>query len=352
MPKIKMVRKILVLPPIGLGDTVAWLPFLIQAEKILNGVVLSFPDELEWMAPIYEGSNLRNFKFVKFEVASLERYECAFLLNDEKHMLAKYAPILAMIPERLGLRRGRHRASWLTKTVSPSFFGRPMHESLRNLRLLLALGVKPARTVLSDCSLDATFGQELALKKIIEEDYVVLHPYSHGHAREWPTLNYFELGRRFREAGFRVILTGSKSEQKLLASYSEIISAAGLDDYSGQLNLRELMQLLASACLMIGASTGPTHLAAALGTKTIGLYPAKKGLGLGRWAPLGNKAIGLQKNRCKQKFCDQDDCECMSYLSISMVEHVAISMIKSPKKLSSGNIAGVKIFVPSAGVLS
>lgn len=347
-----MARRILVLPPIGLGDTIVWLPFLVQAEKILNRVVFNFPEELEWLAPIYEGSNLRNFEFVKLEAAILEHYEYAFLLNDEKHMLAKYAPVLTMISERLGLRRGRQRADWLTKSVSPSFFGRPMHESLRNLRLLQALRVKPVRTVLKDCSLSATFGQELALKKLVEEDYVVLHPYSHGHGREWPILNYFELGRRFRDAGFRVILTGSKSEQKLLASYSEIISGAGLDDYSGQLDLRELMQLLASASLMIGASTGPTHLAAALGTKTIGLYPAKKGLGLGRWGPLGNKAIGLQKNRCKQKFCDQYDCECMGYLSVSMVEHVAMKWIESKKNLNRENIEGVKIFVPSAGVLS
>jgi ADP-heptose:LPS heptosyltransferase len=37
-------------------------------------------------------------------------------------------------------------------------------------------------------------------------------------------------------------------------------------------NLRELASLLRSAKLVIGGDTGPLHLAAALGTKVVGLY--------------------------------------------------------------------------------
>jgi hypothetical protein len=348
-PMINKESVIFVLPPIGVGDTIVWLPFLVQSEKIMPSVIFHFPKEIEWMAPIYEASHLNKFKFIGLEAASLIQYERAFLLNDEKEMLDKYDPILREITIRIGLKRGKYRAKWLTKKISPSLFGRPKHESLRNLRLGLALDKRPQRNILEDSALASRAMQHQPPLSFLKK-YIVLHPYSHGHGREWPLSNYIELGSRFRSLGYRVILSGSLNEQIKLAQHAEEISAAGLD-LSGQLDLRGLIQLLADASLMVGASTGPTHLAASLGTKTIGLYPAKKGLSLQRWAPIGTKAIGLQKNVCNQKKCDQNICECMRFLSVEMVEFIGRKCIAAQKPLSFENIKDLETFVPEASVL-
>jgi len=53
-------------------------------------------------------------------------------------------------------------------------------------------------------------------------------------------------------------------------------------------NLRELASLLRGARLVIGGDTGPLHLAAALGTKVVGLYGPTNSLRNGPYGQLGN----------------------------------------------------------------
>jgi len=55
------------------------------------------------------------------------------------------------------------------------------------------------------------------------------------------------------------------------------------------LNLKELAAILNNATLFVGNSTGPMHIAAAVGTFVVGLYSPVKVESPVRWGPLTEK---------------------------------------------------------------
>jgi Glycosyltransferase family 9 (heptosyltransferase) len=78
--------------------------------------------------------------------------------------------------------------------------------------------------------------------------------------------------------GSRVVLLGSRQEQERASWILTSLSSSLLGrvwDTTGRLSLTELAQALTRCQVVIGADTGPLHLAAAVGTKVIGWYFAR-----------------------------------------------------------------------------
>lgn len=90
---------------------------------------------------------------------------------------------------------------------------------------------------------------------------VVLLPGAGKPNKLWPVERFRELARRI---GPKALVVWGPGEQQL----AEAIGAR----LAPPTNLRELAGLLQKAEVVIGADTGPLHLAAALGTKVLGLY--------------------------------------------------------------------------------
>ncbi len=80
---------------------------------------------------------------------------------------------------------------------------------------------------------------------------------------------------------------------------------------TGQLSLDELISFIGNTDGLVAASTGPLHIAAALGKKAIGIYAPMRPIHPGRWAPIGEHASYLvwdkACNNCRKSF----DCECI-----------------------------------------
>jgi heptosyltransferase-1 len=93
------------------------------------------------------------------------------------------------------------------------------------------------------------------------EGSVVLLPGAGKPAKLWPVERFRELAQRI---GPRALAAWGPGEREL----AEAIGAR----MAPPTNLRELAGILRSAEVVIGADTGPLHLAAALGTKVVGLY--------------------------------------------------------------------------------
>jgi ADP-heptose:LPS heptosyltransferase len=53
--------------------------------------------------------------------------------------------------------------------------------------------------------------------------------------------------------------------------------------------------------MLVAASTGPLHIASAVGIHAIGLYPSKRPMHPGRWMPLGGNASYLEDGNSGQK---------------------------------------------------
>jgi heptosyltransferase II len=112
--------------------------------------------------------------------------------------------------------------------------------------------------------------------------------------RSWPKDNFRELCHRiikkYPEA--MIILFGTRQYEELdryILGNDENI-ACRIVDTTGKLNLTELFAMIAQTKIFISGDTGPMHIAAAQGVKTIGLFgPNTPKI----WAPYGKKNISI-----------------------------------------------------------
>ena len=120
--------------------------------------------------------------------------------------------------------------------------------------------------------------------------YVVLLHASSGDYKLWDERNWCALGDALNAAGISCVLPwGNAREQVRSARIASLMRVAVVPP---ALSLEELAGLLAGGRAVVGVDTGLTHLAAALGAPTVGIYnatdPAATGLyGCARFANLG-----------------------------------------------------------------
>jgi heptosyltransferase I len=94
----------------------------------------------------------------------------------------------------------------------------------------------------------------------------------HGAAWEsklWPEDRWIELGKAVREKGLSVLLPWGSEEERLRA---QRIAVAINGEVLDRLGIPGMARLLANARFVVGLDTGLTHIAIALGTRTVTLY--------------------------------------------------------------------------------
>ena len=148
---------------------------------------------------------------------------------------------------------------------------------------------------------------------------LVIHPCSGGSGREWPLLHYLTLIKLIKTVGgVNVILTGSDHERSVvLRECPGLLSPSHAVDLMGRLDLGQLLALITATDGVLASSTGPVHVAAALGRKALGIYAAGKGLTPEAWAPIGPFVSTLRaKGSCTPGigFCPKEKgppCPCV-----------------------------------------
>ncbi len=128
--------------------------------------------------------------------------------------------------------------------------------------------------------------------------YAVLIPNASRPEKLWPERHWVSVGRELHDKGLLpLVLWGRDSEQTL----AERIAASCDGDVPPYLKVGQMAAVLAGAQQVVGLDTGFTHLAAALGRPTIGIYcdhePGLAGLaGAGPLASIGGKGQTPTKN--------------------------------------------------------
>jgi ADP-heptose:LPS heptosyltransferase len=82
-------------------------------------------------------------------------------------------------------------------------------------------------------------------------------------------------------------------------------------DLTGKLSLAELISFINSCDGLVAGSTGPLHIAAALGKRAIGLYAPMRPIFPQRWAPIGKNADYLVLDKQCEACRKTMDCECI-----------------------------------------
>ena len=266
-------------------------------------------------------------------LAQLRSYAAAAIIHVFPNKLLARLAKQANIPVRIGTRNRLFH--WLTcnRLVPLSRRHSPLHEAQLNLQLLQPLGYsqEPSLPAVAELvrlvpavRLRPQMQQLLAARQPGQLN-IILHPHSQGSAREWGLPHYGQLVRLLHAAGHRVFITGTKDEG------SKLTAANWLQEYqpylaanlTGEFTLPEFIAFIAAADGLVASSTGPLHLAAALGRHALGLYPPIRPMHPGRWAPLGPLAEYLVFDRPNCQDCRAQPALCTCIKAIAAAEVAA-----------------------------
>lgn len=237
----------------------------------------------------------------------------------------------AGIPVRVGTSR-RWYSCLFSNRINLSRRGSTLHEADLNLLMVdrnrtLSDAGFPSITVPVDVI-------ETVNRLLIEhgvknhERIITIHPGSGGSAREWPTLFFRELSDRLlRTKKIRVIVTGGSNE---IDKCREVANNHH-PNLAGETSLLELTAIMLRSDLIIANSTGPLHLAVALGRKVLGLYPPVKDCLPGRWGPFRHPEWALKPDLPLCRKCKPgkvSSCACMDSLTPDTVFDKAITILR------------------------
>ncbi|MBU6375359.1 MAG: glycosyltransferase family 9 protein [Bdellovibrionales bacterium] len=343
---ISATARILIVRPDRLGDVVLSTPVfevvrrhypkakivvLAQARvaPILRG--LSSVDEVLEFAP--EGRHSGWFGFWRL-VSELRRGEFALAVVLQAPALVAWALLLARIPIRIGPWSKWYSFLVYNRGVRQRRSQVDMHEADYNLQLLQPLRISVgSKTVDTRIAVSTGAQQEvdqwLSSRGISSDSrvWVAMHPGMGGSALNWPESQYLDLAQALLTGGYGVVVTGGPGEQGILDRFMEHLGkeyAGSIHVYGGQSasDVQRLAAVYRRVQLVIAPSTGPLHVAVAVGSPVLSFYPPIRVQSARRWGPYRDThAVVLTPEvYCGQEFrCAGQRCAsfpCMKSISV------------------------------------
>lgn len=167
---------------------------------------------------------------------------------------------------------------------------------------------------------------------------VAVQPFSLWQYKEWGKEKYVALIRWLvEEYGVAVIVTGAVEEKNRA---EEIVRScgAGCYNFAGKTSIAMYAALLQKCRLFIGVDSAGLHIAAAMGTPTVGIFGPSSPLS---WAPVGRQHLMVQKRMpcipCRQKGCDNSEkSSCLDELTLEEVRtQIGVHLKNNPSIMLS-----------------
>lgn len=211
------------------------------------------------------------------------------------------------------------------------------HELEFNVQLLEHLGIKEEvsrETVEFDLKPAETDVEKVS--RVLREEgagnsgnIIIIHPGSGGSAVDLPEEKFRELAELLSaKSNVEIFLTGSENERELC---ERIKSSDKIKNFAGRFSLGELTALISMSGFFISNSTGPLHIAAALGKNVVGFYPKITACLTERWGPYSGKSV-VFKPKIECSDCTREQCEklrCMNSIEMSEVVSLIGSKLKN-----------------------
>ncbi|RCK75895.1 MAG: ADP-heptose--lipooligosaccharide heptosyltransferase II [Ignavibacteriae bacterium] len=259
---------------------------------------------------------LKVIKSYNFDVAIsvFPRFRLALILS------------LAKIPIRIGTAYRFYSFLFNIKIKEHRKFAQK-HELEYNLNLLKPLGIeppsiKPPWLIPNSEHINSILTKLNKLGINRKQKLVVVHPGTGGSTRSWSITNFALLCKKLSDIDdIQILLTGTQKENYIIKKLLNEIGNTSIP-FLYDLTLMEYAALVQHSKVFVGNSTGPLHIAAAVGTPVVGLYPQIPVLSAKRWGPYTDKCKILSpKNKpddCKK--CKKlEKCECMDSISVDEV---------------------------------
>ena len=220
------------------------------------------------------------------------------------------------IPRRIGTSSRLYHWWTCNQLVHLSRKNSGLHEAQLNLKLLKPLGIKQNFSLEE---IPELYGLTRIEKLSTQYDYllkkdkfnIIIHPKSQGNAREWPIKHFIQLINMLDQQDYNILLSGVEKERIFINEIVEKLNKR-VTVIAGVLSLGQFISLINQSDALLANSTGPLHIAAALGKNAIGLYPPLKPKDPERWGPVGEKSeVFVLKKNCNDCRNTVDACACM-----------------------------------------
>jgi ADP-heptose:LPS heptosyltransferase len=220
-------------------------------------------------------------------------YTCA--IDFQGLYKSSFLAMLSGAPRRIGFDR-----AWAREGAAALFYTErvtPVGPHVAELNYSLAEQAGAARPAAPEYPLRVPAGGAASVRARLGElgitSYVVVAPGGSWRAKCWPAEKFGEFCRELEQKNdLHIVIVYGPGEESLADQVRA--SAAPALPVVMRTTIEELMGMLAHARCVVAVDSGPLHLAAALGTKVVGLYgptdPARNG-------PFVPGAIVLSKAR-------------------------------------------------------
>ena len=197
------------------------------------------------------------------------------------------------------------------------------HETTRNLDVLRQVGIPtPVRTaIFSVTAEDKKWASDLLATYQIERQrpLIAIHPGSPIALKRWLPDRYAELADwLIAQKCAQILFVRVEDEIPIITEIQGLMRGESIN-IAGKTTLTQLASILHICNVFIGNDSGPMHLAAAVGTQTIGLYGPGDPT---RFGPAGEKCQTIQRKAdcpCLGTVCRFGKAGCMSEIQVTDV---------------------------------
>ena len=325
----------------SIGDVVLTLPLAGLLKKKYPGCRISFLGR-NYTRPVIKLSqhidqfeNWDDYEELRLpdQVQKLRNLQVDWIIHVFPNKKIATVAKKAGIKNRVGT---SHRTfHWLNCNRPVSFSRRKseLHEAQLNCKLLAPLNIEIPDLKLLENNYGfkrPSEGLEKVQTLIDQNKFnLVLHPKSKGSAREWGLDNFSRLIKLLPADKYKIFISGTENEAVQMNEFLKKHKNK-IVNITGQFSLPEFITFLSLSDGIVAASTGPLHIAAALGRTAVGIYPPIKPMHPGRWAPIGKKAKVLVKegdcNDCRKTM----DCYCIQEITPEQVKEVLLNAVAKP----------------------
>ncbi len=188
------------------------------------------------------------------------------------------------------------------------------HEADYNLDLLAPLGIPPLRKSMLPVQPGA-IGAAAALLDLSRKNIGVF-PGMGGSARNWKPEQYAQLIDILKANAHNVILMGGAADAKIVEA---VAAACAIKPrrFAGT-HLKELAAFVQRLDVFVAPSTGPLHIAGAVGAPAVGIYCPIRVCLPRRWGPIGARDTALCPDVPPCEACVKEQCpywDCMDRLT-------------------------------------
>ena len=341
MHKKENFRKILIVKPSSLGDVVHSLPFLNAMKtcfpkaqihwviaKGLEGLLEGHPmiDELIiikkdlWKNISRTGRTLKEIRDL-FRQLRHEKYDIVVdlqgLLRSGLITLATHAPL------RIGFSEAREGSRFFyTKKVKA---GRDIHAVDRYMKVSEELGCDVCDRVFP-FPFSSSAGSET--RTLVGPDpYAVLVPGARWKTKIWPAESF---GKVASMLPLKSVVIGATSD-KAIADSVVLHSGEKARSLAGQTSLRQLIEIMRTAEVVITNDSGPMHIAVALNIPVIAIFGPTSPV---RTGPFGKGHVILQSQTecvpCFKRSCRE--IRCMNEITPEAVYQAVLEVLWRKKK--------------------